>query len=359
MLYVGLDVHVAVTTITIREASGEIRLRDAVPTTREAFRRRFKTIRGRLRIVCEAGALAGWVSTVLTSRRREVVICDPRHNALILRGSKTDRVDADKLSELLRLNALRPVVLGDGISRELRRLVTHFLSAQNDRRRNIHRLHSLFRGEGIDFKAQSGKPERVPIRRLRDAASRFVARAQLEEIERLKEVVEVARQALIERAAEAPAFYLLQTIPYVGRVRAAELIAIIGEPRRFASVRKFWAYAGLAVVRRTSSEHHVKNGRPVRRQVSRGLYLNRNRNTRLKKIFRDIALFASLGKGSFRAIYDRHVARGKEPSIARIALARKVAAIVRAVWSSGLEYDDSLVQVGNSSATSINAAVRS
>jgi transposase len=195
--------------------------------------------------------------------------------------------------------------------------------------------------------------------RLRDGASRFVAKAQLEEIARLGHVVSVARQAFIERAAEMPAFYLLQTIPYVGKIRAAELTAIVGEPRRFASIRKFWAYAGLAVVRRTSSEYHLENGRPLRKQVSRGLYLNRNRNLRLKKIFRDIALFASLRRGAFRTIYDRHIARGKEPSIARIALARKVAAIVRAVWSSGLEYDASFIEAGNSSVTSIDAAVRS
>jgi hypothetical protein len=149
MLFIGLDVHAAVTTLTVRNSSGDITIRDAVATTRQAFRRRFRTIRGRLRIACEAGPLAGWVSTILTSRQREVIICDPRHNALIRRGSKTDRVDADKLSELLRLNALRPVFLGDDANQELRRLVAHFLAAQNDRRRNIHRLHSLFRSAGI------------------------------------------------------------------------------------------------------------------------------------------------------------------------------------------------------------------
>jgi hypothetical protein len=73
----------------------------------------------------------------------------------------------------------------------------------------------------------------------------------------------------------------------------------------------------------------------VREQVSRGLHLNSNRHVRLKKIFKDIALYASLGRGEFREIYEHHPKRGKAPAIARVALARKVAAIVRAVWQSG------------------------
>ncbi len=338
MLFVGLDVHANATTLTVRDAQGLIIRRDVVVTTREALRRRFRTIRGRVRIACEAGPLAGWISSVLTTRLREVVICDPRQNNLLLKGTKTDRVDADNLSELIRLNALRPVFLGDSENRQLRRLMGHYLSSQNDRRRHIHRLHSLFRNLGIQFEPQPGKPERVPLRRLKDRASRFVAHAQLDQIAGLKTIVADARRELLAKAAQFPGFYLLQTIPYIGEIRAAEMIAIVGIPQRFRSLRQFWAYAGLAVVRRVSSEHRAQDGRTVREQVARGLHLNRNRNLRLKKIFKDIALYASLGRGEFRAVYDRHIARGKHPSIARVSLARKVAAIARAVWCSGEQF---------------------
>lgn len=286
-------------------------------------------------IACEAGSLAGWVSSLLSSRLRQVIICDPRQNRLLLKGTKTDRVDADNLSELVRLGALRPVFVGDAENRQLRRLVTHYLNAQCDRRRVIHRLHGLFRHAGISFKSIPRKPERVPLRRLPDQTSRFVARAHLEQFRALTAVIAAARELLLARAAEFPEFQLLQTVPYVGELRAAELIAIIGTPTRFNSLRQFWAYAGLAVVRRVSAEHRVENGRIVREQISRGLHLNSNRHVRLKKIFKDIALYGSLGRGEFREIYEHHVKRGKTPAIARVALARKVAAVVRAIWQSG------------------------
>jgi hypothetical protein len=117
LLYVGLDVHDRTTSLTVRTARGVVAQRDVVPTTRADLRRRFRSIRGKVVIACEAGALAGWVSSLLSSRLRQVIICDPRQNRLLLKGTKTDRVDADNLSELVRLGALRPVFVGDAENR--------------------------------------------------------------------------------------------------------------------------------------------------------------------------------------------------------------------------------------------------
>jgi hypothetical protein len=63
----------------------------------------------------------------------------------------------------------------------------------------------------------------------------------------------------------------------------------------------------------------------------------------LKKLLRDIALFASVGRGTFRSVYDSHIGRGKQPAIARVALARKIAAIILAVWRTGMPFSASLV----------------
>jgi hypothetical protein len=46
------------------------------------------------------------------SQVAQLVVCDPRHNALLQAGSKSDPINAHKLAELLRLNALRPVYHG-------------------------------------------------------------------------------------------------------------------------------------------------------------------------------------------------------------------------------------------------------
>ena len=55
--------------------------------------------------------MAAWVFHTLSTRLREVVVCDARRNRLLVSGSKNDRIDADKLSELLRIPRfwLRPL----------------------------------------------------------------------------------------------------------------------------------------------------------------------------------------------------------------------------------------------------------
>jgi hypothetical protein len=44
---------------------------------------------------------------------QHIVVCNPRRNALLKEGSKSDQVDARKLAELLRTGMLRPVYHGE------------------------------------------------------------------------------------------------------------------------------------------------------------------------------------------------------------------------------------------------------
>lgn len=67
---------------------------------------------------------------------------------------------------------------------------------------------------------------------------------------------------------------VLRTIPFLGPVRVALLMATMQTPWRFRTKRHLWAYAGLAVVTRTSAEFVVRENRPVRRRrapLTRGL----------------------------------------------------------------------------------------
>jgi transposase len=206
-----------------------------------------------------------------------------------------------------------------------------------ERSRVIQRLRSLYFECGIRVKTARATPERVPLARLRAPGARSVARAYLRQLETLTELTREAREALLSLAQQSTDFGLLQTIPYVGEIRAAELLAIAESPHRFRSVRAFWAYGGLGVLQKISSEHRIENGRPIREDRARGIKLRVGQPI-LKRVLRDVALHASIGRGHFRTVFEAHVARGKAPAIARIALARKIAAIILAVWRSGTPY---------------------
>jgi hypothetical protein len=69
-------------------------------------------------LVVEESSLAGWIAATLHPYESELIVCDPRHNALISRdGNKSDLVDAFKLARLLRMDELRPVYHSDVLHR--------------------------------------------------------------------------------------------------------------------------------------------------------------------------------------------------------------------------------------------------
>lgn len=339
MWYVALDIHGETTSVSIRSSRGVVVRRDVVATTRVALRRAVSNLRGRARIVCEAGPMSRWVRDILETRLREVIVCDRRRSRLA--ASKSDRVDADKLSELFWKNELHPVYVPRGEQVILRRLAMHYIRMMRERTRVIIRLRALFLEVGIRVSSPRSKPEKVPIHRLRDSAAKYVARAYLNQLAIASELLVSAKAEMLEYARSFTAFELLQSVPYVGEVRAAQLIAIVADPGRFKSVRRFWSYGGAGVIQKISAEHRIEDGVVVREERIRGARLSKACQPMLKKILRDIALYASLGTGIFRESYDRFVARGMRPSLARVALARKIATIILAVWRSGIPFDAS------------------
>jgi len=91
-------------------------------------------LRGELHVTLEEGTWAAWLYDVLKPRVHEVVVCNPRRNALLKEGSKSDKVDARKLAELLRAGLLRPVYHGENGLRRLRELGRSYQTISKDLR---------------------------------------------------------------------------------------------------------------------------------------------------------------------------------------------------------------------------------
>src|SRR6201988_2129673 len=66
-------------------------------------------LHGPLSLTSEEGTSAAWLHDLLKPHVSRLVVCDPRKNALLKNGNKSDRIDARKLAELLRGNQLRPI----------------------------------------------------------------------------------------------------------------------------------------------------------------------------------------------------------------------------------------------------------
>ena len=301
-----------------------------------------KQLRGKVYVTFEEGTQANWLHEVVRPLVTEVVVCDPRHNKLLQSGNKNDRVDAQKLAELLRNGALKAVYHGDNGVRALKELVRSYDCLVSDTTRVMNRLKAIYRGRAIgcadhDIYRQDRREQW--LEKLTERGAKQRASFLYQQLAALKPLRHEAKRMMVEEARRQTAYPWLLSVPQFGSVSVAQLLAIVGTPHRFRSKRQFWTYIGLAVVTRTTADHEVVNGvlRRSQRPVStRGL--NRNHNHLLKRVFKNAAKGACHG-GPFKAAYELRVTQGMVPSLARLTIARQLAAITLAMWKRGEQFN--------------------
>jgi transposase len=339
--YVAMDVHSASIVIAALNGAGKVVMESVVETGAERVRDFLKQLRGKVYVTFEEGTQANWLHDVVRPLVTEVVVCDPRHNKLLQSGNKNDRVDAKKLAELLRLGSLQAVYHGDNGVRTLKELVRTYDCLVSDTTRVMNRLKAIFRGRAIacgghDIYRQDRRG--LWLEKLREPGAKQRAGYLYDQLQALKPLRSKAKVAMVKEVRLQPAYPWLISVPKLGSVSVAQLIAVVGTPHRFRSKHQFWTYVGLAVVTRSTADHEVVNGvlRRSKRPVStRGL--NRNHNHLLKRVFKNAATSACYS-GPFKAAYDVRVARGMAPSLARLTIARQLAATTLALWKRGEKF---------------------
>src|ERR1700687_3624528 len=147
--YVGMDVHRASVVMVVLNGAGKVVMQSVIETGAERVRGFLNQLRGKLYVTFEEGTQATWLHDVVRALVTEVVVCDPRHNKLLQSGNKNDRVDAQKLAELLRNRSLKAVYHGDHGVRTLKELVRTYDCLVSDTTRVMNRLKAIFRGRAI------------------------------------------------------------------------------------------------------------------------------------------------------------------------------------------------------------------
>src|SRR6184192_2125258 len=110
--YIGMDVHAATISVAVKNAEGKLLMECVLETKAATILEFIQGLRGTLALTFEEGTLAAWLHDLLKPHVSRLVVCDPRKNALLKDGNKSDRVDARKLAELLRTNQVKPVYHG-------------------------------------------------------------------------------------------------------------------------------------------------------------------------------------------------------------------------------------------------------
>jgi transposase len=340
--YVALDVHCATIVAAVHNAAGKCVMECVIETKAKTVRDFIKGISGRVSITFEQGTQSAWLYDLIKPLAAEVIVCNPQYNKLVSgSGNKSDRIDANKLATLLRQGGLKPVYQGEASTRALKEYVANYEALVADSVRVMNRIKGIFRSRAIPC---SGISVYQPSQRNRWLAKlkdpvRVRADSLYRQLEYLKELRKEARVSMLSEACKHKASRILKRIPSLGPVWTSQIIATVTTPHRFRTKRQFWAYCGLAVVSRSSSDYELKDGRFRRKSragVCRGL--NRNYSRRLKNVFKSAAIHA-MNYDPFAQFYAERIASGIRPELARLTLARKIAAITLAVWKQEETFD--------------------
>ena len=341
--YIGLDVHQATISAAVLESTGKLVMECILETKAATILQFVQGLRGSLHVTFEEGTCATWMHDLLKPHVTEVLVCDPRKNALLKVGNKNDRIDARKLADLLRSGLLSSVYHGQTGVRTLKELARSYLTVTKDLSQVMNRLKAVYRSWAIPC---AGKLVYTPrhraewLQKLPEAGIHRRAERLYQQLDMLRCLRQDARQELLAESRKHPAARLLCQIPCIGPIRAALLIALIQTPHRFRTKRQLWAYSGLALATRTSAEYRFLDGQLQRSKRLRAIRgLNANHNHDLKNIFKGTATLASVTAGPFQDFYAALLAKGMKPSMARLTLARKIASITLIVWKKGARFD--------------------
>ena len=340
--FVGLDVHKETIAIVVVDEQGKTLVQSVVATEGETIRDFLKGLSGEIHLTFEVGTQSNWLYRQTKPLVEKVIVCNPRHNNLLMIGNKADLIDAEKLAQLLRLGALHEVWQHSAEQACLKELVRTHENLISDCIKVMNRIKAVYRSQAI--KCAGSSVYQVSKRdewlaKLSEPGMRLRAELFFRELDTLTELRKQARLAMLRQARKHKDFKRLCKIPGLGFVNVSRLIAQVGTPFRFQTKRQFWKYCGLAVATRSSADHLIVGGKlqkKIKQTQTRGL--SRNFCHRLKNVFK-MAAQKSARAEPFQTYYEKLLDGGTRPSLAQVSLARKIAATALSVWKNRTDFD--------------------
>jgi hypothetical protein len=339
--YIGLDPHATTCTFAVIGPSGRKLRHDVVETHGSALVSYLRSIPGKKHLCVEEGTHSAWLYEILSPHVEEIVVAGISES----RGQKSDTLDAFRRAEELRTGTIKtPVFRAPRRYSRLRELARVHTMLVRDVARVQSRLKVMYRARGI---ATPGKSVYSPSGRDRwlkrlPVSSRWATEKLHEAYDRLLELKREAERELLAEARKHRIARILATAPGLGPIRVAQLLPIVVTPHRFRTRSQFWAYCGLGIVMRSSSDWvQPQAGGWVRAQVQQTQGLNRMHNPTLKGIFKGAAttIVTKLQADPLYEHYLRMTCAGTKPNLAKVTIARRVAAVVLRMWKDEKEYD--------------------
>jgi transposase len=337
-----MDVHSASCTAGVLNAKGKRLGSMVLETNGRALVSYVRAIPGTRHLIIEEGNHSAWLHEILSPHVHEMVVM----SVIKSRGQKNDKLDAFGLAEKLRTGSVkRRVYKGLGEFSTLRSMSKAYNTVMVDSVRVMNRLKVVYRSRGISTAGRQifGQNAREQWLRKLPLKTQPLASTYYAQLEVLLPVRSQAQKDMLKEARKHRIFHVLKTVPGMGQNRVAEMLPIVVTPYRFPNKRMFWAYCGLGVVMRSSSDWvRAADGSWLRTNTEQTRGLNLNHNRTLKKIFKGAATTVIGLKKPEEPIYQHYLSlldNGTNPTLAKLTIARQIASVTLSMWRSGEEYD--------------------
>ena len=333
---IGLDLHKRESQLCFLGADGEI-TEQRIVTSRE----RLAAVLGArpaARVLLEASTESEWVARHLESLGHTVVVADPNFAPMYATRSrrvKTDKRDARTLAEACRLGAYRPAHRLSDVQRHVRAELAVREALVRTRTRYIALVKAFVRRDGL--RLPSSDAEHVPARlealllTLPDGSALAHETAPLvRALVLLNEEIAAADQRIVAIRRDDPVVARLTTVPGVGPLTATAFVATVDDVGRFGSAHQLEAYLGLVPSERSSGETQ-RRGR-----------ITKAGNVRLRWLLVEAAwriLRSRTAETAALRTWAARIALRRGKRIAVVALARRLAGILYAMWRDAAPYD--------------------
>ncbi len=328
MEHVAIDLGGRESQICVRQADGSISMESRCRTIDLP---NFFATRPPSRVIVETCAEAFHVADVARRAGHDVrVVAATLVRALGVgaRRTKTDKRDAQILSEVSTRIELQGVHVPSLRSREHKSLCGARDALVRARTKLINSTRGWLRAWAT--RLPTGSPKTFP-ERVRNAVGPSIplyVEAQLDVIETITLRVEELDDQIKSLAKGDPLCCRLMTVPGVGPITSLRFVATIDEIKRFPSATKVEAYLGLTPGENSSSERVVRTGitkagaEPLRRVLVQAALSLKHRRRTEPMVMWALKIQARRGK-----------------HIATVALARKLAGVLFALWRDGTIYE--------------------
>jgi transposase len=317
---VGLDLHKEVAEWCFVDEEGKVLGRERVevsPETLEAFAK--KHLRKTDRVALEATTNTWAVVRLLKPHVAEVKVSNPYKARVIAEANvKTDKVDAEVLAQLLRMNWLPLVWEPDEKTSDMRALSARRVQLVRDRTRVRNRIRSILAQRLIrpDVEPLFGKKGIACLKELTlDAPGKATIESELRLHELIEQEIAATTKQMAQEGFGDARVKLLMTLPGIDLIVAEGVMAAIGDIKRFSSADRLASYLGLCP--RTKQSAHSCHHGPITKAG----------NTMARWLLVEAAHHHQANPGPLGHFF-RKIAKKKGANVAATAGARKLATII-------------------------------